>query len=152
VYLITGSEEAGLRGAKAYARRHRREWQDVETIVISLDTMRDLPYLYIFSRDQNGLVAHDPRVCRLLQDAGRRCGLELRLACIFIGSSDAAAFSQAGIPAAALCAMDPHPAAYYHNRRDNWDNMDPLCIRKTAELLLAAIEEYDVKGLAIEQR
>ena len=66
---------------------------------------------------------------------------------IFIGSSDAAAFSQAGIPSAALCAMDPHPAAYYHNRRDNWDNMDPLCIRKTAEVLLAAIEQYDANGL-----
>ncbi len=148
VYLITGSEEAGLRGAKSYVRRHKYQWQDVETAVITLDTIRDLPHLRILRRDQNGLVPHDPRVCRLLQVAGRRCGLQIGFVNTFLGATDAAAFSKAGIPSAALCAMDPHPAAYYHNRRDNWDNMDPVCIRKTAEVLLAAIHEYDIHGLA----
>jgi hypothetical protein len=147
VFLITGSEEAGLRGAKAFTRRHRGQWQDVPTIVITLDTIRDLAHLHVYEHDRNGTVRHDPAVCELLREAGRQCGLELGSASVFLGSTDATAFTLAGIRSAALCAMDPRPAHYYHNRRDNWDDMGPECIRKTSEVILEAVRQYDRAGL-----
>ena len=107
VYLITGSEEAGLRGAKAFTRRHRDDWRDVPTVVVTLDTIRDLDHLHVYNRDRNGTVRHDPLVCQLLHDAGRRCGVELGYATVYLGSSDAAAFTLAGHRAAALCAWIP---------------------------------------------
>lgn len=148
VYLVTGSEEAGLRGAKAYLQRHAAPWRDVPTILITLDTLRDLEHLKVYNRDRNGLVQHNAAVCSLLHDAGSRCGLELDYATVILGASDAAAFSEVGIASAALCAMDPRPADYYHNRRDHWDNMSVECIRKTCELLLDAVRQYDRHGLA----
>ncbi len=150
VYLITGSEEAGLRGAKAFMHRHAKGWSDVPTVVVTLDTIRDLDHLHVYNRDRNGTVRHDPAVCRWLHDAGQRCGLELGYASVYLGSTDATAFTLAGIQAAALCAMDPRPADYYHNRRDSPDNMSQECICKTADILMAAIRRYDQQGLAVE--
>ena len=50
VYLITGSEEAGLRGAKAFMRRHAGDFRDVPTAVVTLDTIRDLAHLHVYRR------------------------------------------------------------------------------------------------------
>ncbi|MDQ1256098.1 MAG: family peptidase [Candidatus Hydrogenedentes bacterium] len=145
--LITGSEEAGLRGAKAFVRLYPHEFRDVETIVIALDTICDLDHLYVYNRDLNGTVSHDPATCQLLHNAGKACGRELPSGTVFLGSSDATAFTQAGIRAAALCAMDPAPADYYHNRRDNWDRLNPESIEATARILIEAIRQYDENGL-----
>jgi len=43
--------------------------------------------------------------------------------------------------------MNPAPANYYHNRRDNWDIMGPDCIRKGIEIALQAIKTFDENGL-----
>ncbi len=140
---ILGSEEAGLRGAKVFAEKHKNEFCDVETAVIVLETLRDLDHIKVYNRDMNGTIRLDDTVCRLLRDAGKACGLDLPYATVFVGSSDAAAFAQAGWRAGALAAMDPRPADYYHTRRDNWDNMDEACLRKAIAVVCAAIRIYD---------
>lgn len=147
IFCITGSEEAGLRGAKAYVAAHGEELRDGKTVAIALDTFRDLEHLYVYNRDLNGTVKHDARVCKMLQDAGKDCGLDLAYASIFLGSSDGTAFTQGGIPAGALCAMDPAPADWYHNRRDDYDNMDAVCVQKAIEVVLATLKRYDETGL-----
>ena len=147
VVLITGSEEAGLRGAKAFAAAHPDFANDVETIFITLDTMRDLDHFAVYNRDLNGTVAHDPAVCKLVKNAGAACGRDLPYASVFLGSSDATAFTQAGWRAVNVAAMDPAPADYYHNRRDTPDNMSPECIRFTIDVALAAVLDYDKNGL-----
>jgi hypothetical protein len=147
VVAITGSEEAGLRGAKVYVERHAKDWKDVETIALALDTFRDLEHFTIYSRDLNGTVAHDPAVCRLLKEAGAAVGRDLPYGSIFLGSSDGTAFTQGGVRAAALAAMDPAPADYYHNRRDHPDNMDPACLRAVLDVVLEALHRYDEAGL-----
>lgn len=143
VALVTGSEEAGLEGARAHIAAHRRELEETPTIAIAVDTMAELAHLYIYNRDLNGRVAHDTAVCELLRDAGKACGLDLKYATVTIGSSDGTAFTQAGIPAAAICAMNPAPAHYYHNRRDTLDVVEEACLAKTLELLLETCRRYD---------
>ena len=143
VALVTGSEEAGLEGARAHIAAHRRELEETPTIAIAVDTMAELAHLYIYNRDLNGRVAHDPAVCELLRDAGNACGLDLKYATVTIGSSDGTAFTQAGIPAAAICAMNPAPAHYYHNRRDTLEVVEEACLAKTLELLLETCRRYD---------
>lgn len=141
--LVCGSEEAGLCGAKAFAKRHKAPWKDVPTAYIALDSFRELPHFHVYNRDINGRVRHDPAFCDLLKQAGRDCGLELTYATVKVGASDAAAFTQAGIPAALLCAMDPKPAHYYHTRRDVWTMLDQECLRQAARVLVATIERFD---------
>ena len=144
---ITGSEEAGLRGAKVFAREHRKELRDVETVVIALDTFRDIEHLTIYTRDLNGTVAHDPAVARLVEDAGKNLGLDLPRGSVFLGSTDASAFTQEGYRAVALAAMDPAPADFYHTRRDHHSNMDRACLERTIAVVCEAIKLYDERGL-----
>jgi len=147
VVLITGSEEAGLRGAKAFVEKHPDFADDVETIFVAVDTMRDLEHFTIYHRDLNGTVKHDAAVCKLLKDAGTACGRDLPYGSVFLGSSDGTAFTQGGWRAAAIAAMDPAPSDFYHNRRDTADNMSEECIGATIDILLSAMETYDRQGL-----
>jgi len=146
-YLVTGSEEAGLRGAKAHMALHSEEYRDVETIFFALDTFRELEHLTVYNRDLNGTLRHDPGVCALLRDAGKEAGCDLPFGSVYVGSSDGTAFAQAGHKAAALVAMDPAPAHYYHNRRDTWEDLDRPCLEKVVEVVCNAIVRYDREGL-----
>ena len=71
----------------------------------------------------------------------------LKYANVFFGPSDAAAFTQAGITATCLAAMDPTPADYYHNRRDSFDRLIPEAIETGYEIILSTIFNFDKKGL-----
>ena len=146
VFLLTGAEEAGLRGAKAWAARHKGSFDLDSTFVITLDTIRDLDHLRIYSRDLNGTVAHDPAVCRWLRESANETGHPAPFGSIFLGASDAAALTQAGFRSATIAAMDPSPAHYYHTRRDTPEAMNPECLRVVADLLFHAIAERDKTG------
>ena len=145
--LITGSEEAGLRGAKAYAERHQQELMQTETLFLALETFRDLEHMAVYDRDMSGMVQNHRGASNLVQRAGTECDLKLPFSSIYVGASDAAAFSEAGIPATALAAMDPTPPRYYHTRLDNGDNLSRECIEKGLQVTLKAVEKFDEEGV-----
>lgn len=148
VAMITDGEEAGLRGAKAYAKDHRDEFTgDVETAVLCCDTLTDLEYLNVYSRDMTGTVKHDQKFSQLVLDSAKEAGYnDAKFANVFFGSSDAAAFTQEGITATCLAAMDPAPADYYHNRRDNYDRLVPDAIETGYKIIIASILNFDENG------
>ncbi len=148
--MITDGEEAGLRGCKQWAKDHYDEYVNsgVETAVLCVDTLTDLAYLNVYNRDMTGTVKHDEKFSQLVMDSAIEAGHDnLKFANVFFGSSDAAAFSQAGITATCLAAMDPAPADYYHNRRDNYDRLVPEAIKTGYEVILSTIFNFDKKGL-----
>ncbi len=143
VALVTGSEEAGLVGARAYIAARGHELANRPAVAIAVDTIAELAHLKVYVRDLNGRVRHDKSVCDLIREAGKACGLELADGVVTVGASDAAAFTQAGIPAAAICAMDPAPAQYYHNRQDTGDVLEEHAIAKTLQLLATLCVLHD---------
>ena len=150
VAMITDGEEAGLRGCKQWAKDHKDEYMNsgVETAVLCVDTLTDLEYLNVYDRDMTGTVKHDPKFSQLVMDSAIEAGHNyLKFASVFFGSSDAAAFSQAGITSTCLAAMDPAPADYYHNVRDSYDRLVPEAIKTGYEIILSTIFNFDEKGL-----
>lgn len=144
IAMITDGEEAGLRGCKQWAKDHHDEYTgDVETAVLCVDTLTDLEYLNVYSRDMTGTVKHDQKFSQLVMDSAVEAGHnDLKFANVFFGSSDAAAFTQAGITATCLAAMDPAPADYYHNRRDSYDRLVPEAIKTGYEVVLSTIFNF----------
>ncbi len=147
VAAAVGCEECGLRGSEAYIKAHKEELAAVPTVFFCMDTLRDFDDMAIYSRDMTGTVKNDPRVCALMQKAGRDCGMELPLHTVYLGASDAAAVTKLGVPAATLAAMDPSGPRYYHTRRDTDEILVPKTIEKSLDICLHALYTFDEEGL-----
>lgn len=146
--VLTGCEESGLRGAKAWVKAHPEYLNDgIETAFFCFDTIRDIPHMAIYHKDMTGTVTHDERVSSIMRRAGEMSGLNLPYKVLFCGSTDGAAVTQGGIPASAFAAMDPAPANYYHTRRDNQYNLDPLAMGHGIDIAIGALFIFDEEGL-----
>ena len=147
VMICSGSEEAGLRGAKAYVKAHEKELKDLPTVVVALDTFRDLEDMAVYDRDLSGTVQHDWGAKNLVKNAAANCGFDLKFESIYIGGCDAAAFTQKGIKATGFAAMNPDPPRYYHTRLDTPENLRPECITAGIEIMCETLCMYDKEGL-----
>lgn len=146
--VLTGSEEAGLRGAKAFCKAHKNEMNDVETVFVGLDTIRDYDFAAVYSRDLTGTVKNDAGACALVKEAAKQTGLDLPYKSVFFGATDAAAVTQAGMKAVSVAAMDPAPAKYYHTRLDTADNLDIKTVEAVLGVALETAFLFDEKGLS----
>lgn len=146
VAVSMGCEEAGLRGAKAFAKKHA-DADDVETVFVATDTLRDFDYMGVYNKDMTGTVRLDAKAAAMVKKASEIAGHNLDYANVFFGSSDAAAIQQGGMKAVALAAMDPTPARYYHTRGDTADNLDPKTVEAGIDILLETAFLFDSEGL-----
>ncbi len=143
--VLTGAEEAGLRGAKAWAKAHREAYQDVPTFLFTIDTIHHPQFLMVNQRDMNGLVRNDRELADLFVSAAD----ELDIPCgrgsipMMGGSTDSAAFRQAGFRSVSVAGMDHHLEDYYHTRRDTCDRIDPEGIGNCFAVMARLLEKMD---------
>ncbi len=147
VAMAAGSEESGLRGSRAYVKRHIDELKEIPTVFIGLETFRDYDSIAIYARDMTGTVKMDPRVCSLVKKGGELAGMDLPYSSVYVGASDGAAVQKLGVPAVTLAAMDPGPPRYYHTRGDVAENMDMKTVEKCLDIVLQTLFVYDEEGL-----
>ena len=147
VVICSGSEEAGLRGSKAYAKAHEKELKEIPTCVVALDTFRDLETMAGYHRDLSGTLQHHEGTKVLVHDACANCGFDVKYESIYIGGSDAASVTQRGIPATGFAAMDPAPPRYYHTRLDTPENLRPEAIKAGIEIMIEACCMFDKDGI-----
>lgn len=144
--LLSGSEEAGLRGAKAFAKKHRQEMLDIETVFISLDTMREIKEFRINTIGCTGTVHSNEAVGDLLHEAGVNCGVDIPRSEIYPGAVDADGFTKFGIRACGFTGVSHDPKTYYHTREDSWDNISEDCIELSLDICREAARLYDENG------
>ena len=146
--LLTGAEEAGLRGSKSFVKNHPElQNKDIETVVVGVDTICEMDFMKIYSKDMNGLTKNDERVAKLIQDGAKNAGYDVPTGTIELGATDAAAFSQKGISAATFVAMNPEPSRYYHTRLDTVEMIKPQAIDAGVKIALETVFLYDEKGI-----
>lgn len=149
VAVSMGSEESGLRGAKALVKAHK--FDDVETVFVATDTVRDMEFMGVYHKDMTGTVKLDKAAVALMLQAAYSAGLDLPKLTIDLGATDAAAMMQGGVPSVAFCAMDHSPARYYHTRLDTADNLNVAAIEKGVEILIRTALLFDERGLATNE-
>lgn len=149
VVLCSGSEEIGLRGTKYFVENHGKEFSDVETVFVALDTLRDFDFMAIYNKDMTGLVSNDADACNLVKEGAKLAGYDVPFKTVSLGATDAAAVSRSkcGMKAASFAAMDPAPARYYHTRLDTHENLDLKTMEACLDICLNTLFLYDEKGL-----
>lgn len=144
--LISGSEEAGLRGAKAYARRHKDELLETESVVIAMDTLREIDQMQVYTKGCTGTVRDSEAVGDLIHEAGVNVGIDMPRAELYPGAIDAEGFSMYGLTAAGFCGVNHEARRYYHTREDTPDNISPECIALSLDVCRETARLYDEKG------
>ena len=139
--ILTGSEEAGLRGAKAWCIAHADDYRDVPTCIICFDTIHDPQKLMVNLKDLNGTVSSDPELGELFLRAAEEAGVPCSrgLVPLMGGGTDSAAFTQGGFRSIGITGLSHKLEDYYHTRRDSYDNLDETglenCYRAVIRLL-----------------
>ncbi len=145
--ILSGSEEAGLRGAKAWCEAHKDDYRDVPTWIYSYDTIHDAKFLMVNYRDLNGTVKVDQEVSDSFMASAKELGIPVQKGWVppFGGATDSAAFAQAGFKATGVTALNHNLEDYYHTLRDTYDNLDKDCLAKCYAISVKCLENFDKK-------
>lgn len=143
--VLTGSEEAGLRGAKAWCEAHKGEFDDVPTFIYSYDTIHDPKFLMTNYRDLNATVKADKDVSDLFMESAEQLGIGCKKGMVppLGGATDSAAFAQAGFRATGVTGLNHKLEDYYHTRRDTYDNMNLKGLADCFAVSVKVLESFD---------
>lgn len=143
--VLTGSEEIGLRGSKAWAQAHKGEFQDVPTFIYSYDTINDPKYLMANYRDLNGTVKTDKDCADLFYEAAQAVNVPCKKGWIppLGGAVDSAGFVQGGFRSAGVTGLNHKLERYYHTRLDSYDNMNKQGLANCFAASVKTLEMFD---------
>jgi hypothetical protein len=119
-FISFAGEEAGLRGAKRYVKKHYDELLSNRTTVVNMDSIAKKNFIVIHNKESGIGARHDPIVFEPLVDIAENLNLITKLMPLPFGATDGAAFSKKNIPAAAIGGLNlkEELAPYYHTRND----------------------------------
>ena len=143
--IFSGSEEAGLRGAKAWAEAHKGEFDDVPTFIYSYDTIAQSEQLMVNYRDLNGTVKVDKDVSDLFYEACKELDIPCKKGMVppLGGATDSAAFAQGGFRATGITALNHALPNFYHTRLDTPDALNKDCLAKCFAASVKVLEMFD---------
>ncbi len=143
--VLSGSEEAGLRGAKAWCEAHKDEFNDVPTFVYSYDTITQPEYLQANYRDLNATVKVDKDVSDLFVEACDELGIKCGKGVVppLGGATDSAAFAQAGMRSTGITALNHALPDFYHTRLDTPDALNKSCLADCFAASVKVLEMFD---------
>ena len=130
VHLISfAGEEAGLRGAKRYAKAHYDELVTNQTTIVNMDSIAKKDFIVILNKESGIGATHDPLVYEPLLDIAENLNLKTTLLPLPFGATDGAVFSKMNIPTASIGGLNlkEELPPFYHTRNDT-----PAVIEKEA--------------------
>jgi hypothetical protein len=144
------AEECGLRGARAYIRAHGDELLKTKTYVLNMDTIYQVKALNFMDADLNSTVKLSHEMAQQCVDIAGSMGYKAAISRMSPGggSTDAAAFGEAGIEATNLAAMsfnikDFEQGFVYHTPRDISKYIEPEAVEASLKVIRQYILEKD---------
>lgn len=148
VFASFDAEEAGLRGARAFARDRKSEFASLPSYGYNMDCVYNLSDLCLLETDLNGSVKLDADATALLAKLAAEEGLPSRTQPIafLTGGTDAAELASAGVRATSLIAMrwgNDARSSVYHTPRDTIESVDPAAVEALIRLGVRFVESLD---------
>lgn len=148
VLLSFDAEEAGLRGARAYVKKHRGELRAVPTYNLNIDSIYDVNKIKFVITDINGFLGLSRAMAEECRGLARRLGYRAKLLRFPFGAggTDAAEFARAGIEATTLIAMPvsvERDVIAYHTEGDTVESIQPEAVEAVLKIARAYILEKD---------
>lgn len=143
--VLSGSEEAGLRGTKAWCAKHKDEFNDVPTFIYSFDTIHDERFLMVNFRDLNGTVEVDKETGERFMQSAEELDIPCQRGMVppFGGATDSAAFAQAGYKVAGITALNHVLEDYYHTVHDTYTNLNARCLSDCFAVTVNCLKHID---------
>ncbi len=139
-----GAEEAGLRGSRAFVKRHRNDLLKGDVWVTNVDGVGDANDFVIVTNESWQRVKYDPDYLNMIEDAMKEVGVKYQRYTLDAGGSDSAEFAKAGVRhVTTIAAQDQTPKSNYHCYNDRLENMDPEAMRLMNLVCLNVIARID---------
>ncbi len=142
------AEEAGLRGARAFCRKHRPELLHTKTYVLNIDTLYKVKDLNFLHRDLNNSVKLSHEMAQECVDVAKSLGYVARISSMPFGagSTDAAEFGKIGVEATNMAAISFDISKFseglvYHTPNDLTNYIEP----EVVEAALKIARDYILK-------
>jgi hypothetical protein len=144
VLLATSSEEAGLRGAKRYAKKHLAEMKKTPTYGIFLESTADERHLTAVTGELFTGAKHDRGLVEMARKVAASHSWPIKSTSIPLGATDASAFSKKGIRAICLLSQDTtRLVPNYHTREDTPEHVRPEALSVSLQMVIKMIQGID---------
>jgi aminopeptidase YwaD len=145
------AEEAGLRGARAFAARHRAELQALPTYMLNIDSIYQLKELQFLTTDLNGTVNLSPEVAETCARLAEQAGYPHKPVKMVFGGggTDAAELARVGVQATTLLAMNTalvRDGLVYHTIRDTVDAVEPQAVEACLRIAYEFVWEIETNS------
>lgn len=142
------AEEEGLRGARAYAKKHHEELNKLPTVLLNTDCPYTLKDLFFLTSDINCTVNLDEELALELEAIAKKKGYPATHKPIefLTGGTDAGELGKKGIKATTLMAMpwsNTDRANVYHTPNDTIDSIEPEVVDAAIDIFATYIKQND---------
>ena len=142
------AEEAGLRGARAYAKKHQAELTKIPTYNFNIDCPYFLQDIFFLTSDINGSVKLSTKMAKECEEIAHSMNYPATCKPIafLTGGTDAAELAKIGVEATSLLAMpwgNSERASAYHTPNDTVDTIEPEAVEAAINIVWRYIEKKE---------
>ena len=140
VVISSDAEESGLRGARAYVKKHIEELKAIPTYVFNLESLYSSNDLSFLTADINGFVKMSSKMVQDGMIIAKSLGYKTKAAPITFGGggTDAAEYARNNIEATTLLGMENtaiRDGLVYHTLNDKVDSINPSVVKAVLEIV-----------------
>jgi aminopeptidase YwaD len=148
IFLSTDGEEAGQRGAIAYANKHKDELLNIQTCILNIDSVFRLENLSVLTRDRNSTIALSYNMVKECRKIAHNLGYSIKELALPIGGggTDAAAFAKIGIESTTIIGISTsliNDGLVYHTPNDTVDHIQPEAVEAVFDIAINYIIHTD---------
>ena len=151
ILFSSDAEEAGLRGARAFVRRHEAELGRLPTTLLNIDSVYRADRIQFLCSDLNGFVPLDRALADRCVEIAKGLGVAARTFRMYpgAGATDAAEFARVGVRSTTLIALPTDiegGGLVYHTPHDTVATIQPTAVEACLGVALGLAREVDENG------